>query len=111
MNTASPAVANSFDFLSCISDLYASLFSSLVAGSTPLNQCIQTNGSRHSGVNLNGGGPFIDFIHHTALLHFWLLLTPYALHQPISFVLVKIMFQSLIWVEALLSILHPLHSH
>ncbi len=70
MNTASPAVANSSDLLSYIYELYATLCSSLVAGSTPLIQFIPTNGSRNSRVNLNGGGPFIDFIHHTALLHF-----------------------------------------
>ena len=81
-----------------------------MVGSTPLIQCILTNGSRNSGVNLNGGGPFIDFLHYIALLHYWLLLTPNALHQPISFVLIKNMFQSLIWVDAGLSILHPPHS-
>ncbi len=104
-------MAISIDLLSCISDLYVSLCSSLVAGLTPLIQCILTNGSRNSGVNLSGRRLLIDFIHQIALLHYWLLLTPYALHQPISFVLVKIMFQFLIWVEARLSILHPLHSH
>ena len=43
----------SIDFLAYISDLYDSLFASLVAGSTPLIQCILTNGSRNSGVNLS----------------------------------------------------------
>ena len=70
-----------------------------------------TNGSRNSGVNLNGRGPFTDFLHQTTLLHYWLLLTANALHQPISFVSVKIMFQSLIWVEVGLSILPTLQSH
>jgi len=84
--------------LAYISNVYDSLFASLVAGSTPLIQCILTNGSRNSGVNLNGRGPLIDFPHQTTLLHsYWLLLTPNALHQPISFMLLKIMFQSLIW--------------
>ena len=101
----------SIDLLAYKFHLYASLFSSLVAGSTPLIQCILTNGSRNSGVNLNGRGPLIDFIHQTALLHYWLLLTPNALHQPISLMLLKIMFQSLIWVEVGLSILPPLQSH
>ena len=48
----------------------------------------------------------VNDIHQTSLLHYWLLLTPNALHQPISFVLVKNLFQSLIWVEAGLSVLH-----
>ena len=61
--------------------------------------------------NLNGRGPLIDFIRQNALLHYWLLLTPKALHQPISFVSVKIMFQSLIWVEVGPNILTSLHSH
>ena len=90
------------------SHLYASLFSSLVAGSTRL---ILTNGSHNSGVNLNGRGALTYFLHQIALLHYWLLLTPNAVHQPISLVLVKIMFHSLIWVEAGLSILPPLQSH
>jgi len=80
----------------------------LFAGSTRL---ILTNGSHNSGVNLNGRGPLIDFLHQIALLHYWLLLTANALPQPISFVLIKIMFQSLLWVEVGLSILPPLHSH
>ena len=81
-----------------------------MVGSTPLIQCILTNGSRNSGVNLCGRRLLIDFIHQIALLRYWLLLTPNALHQPISFGLVNIMFQSLIWVEAGLSILPSLHS-
>ena len=93
------------------SQLYASLFSSLVAGSTHLIHCILTNGSGNSGVNLNGRGPLIDFIHQSTLLHYWLLLTHNALHQPIYFVSVKIMFQSLILVDVGLSILPPLQSH
>ena len=61
--------------------------------------------------NLNDRGPLIGFLHQTTLLHsYWLLLTPNALPQPISFVLVKIMFHSLIWVVFWLSILHPLRS-
>ena len=105
----------SIDLLAYIYDLYASLFSSLDPGSTPFLkhiQCILTHASRNSGLNLspnlNGRGPLIDFIHQTALLLFWLLPPPNALHQPISFVLVKIMFHSLIWVVFWLSILPPL---
>ena len=53
----------------------------------------------------------VEDIHKIALPHYWLLLTPNALHQPISFAIVKIKFQSLVWVEVGLSILLPLHAH
>ena len=81
-NTASPAVAISIDLLTCISELYVSLCSSLVAGSTPLIQCILSNASRNSGVKLNGRGPLIDFLHHIALLHYWLFLLPMHFITP-----------------------------
>ena len=115
-------MAISIDLLGYISDLYVSLFSALLAGldyshlydslfsslvpsSTPL---FLTNESRNFGVSR---GPLIDFLHRTSLLHYWLLLSPNALHQPISFVSVNIMFQSLIWVEVGPNILTPLQYH